>query len=201
MGLVILTHWSMMRVKFYEILDMKAHPGPGTLSVFNKGKLGRWTQMPYSFRLTISKISQGRGSFILPFVKFLYRIFFPPWPHLRLTSSLNKLEQDKQTEEGMLIMLSPSQNNAHEYYTYVSTSARVISPLQGTSGNFWRHLWLFTIEEEVDWIASSEHWPGRLLSILWRTGQLSPLNNYSSPNVARAKNEKPWFSLHASMCV
>ena len=105
--------------------------------------------------------------------------------------SINKLEQDKQTEEGMLIMLSPSQNNAHEYYTYVSTSARVISPLQGTSGNFWRHLWLFTIEEEVDWIASSEHWPGRLLSILWRTGQLSPLNTYSSPNVARAKNEKP----------
>ena len=67
----------MMRVKFYEILDMKAHPGPGTLSIFNKGKLGWWTQMPCSFHLTISKISQGQGSFILPFVKFLYSIFFP----------------------------------------------------------------------------------------------------------------------------
>lgn len=47
--------------------------------------------------------------------------------------SINKLEQDKQTEEGMLTMLSPSQNNAHEYYTYylIPQPGEVISPTQG----------------------------------------------------------------------
>ena len=64
-------------MKFYEILDMKAHQGSGTSSIFNKGELGLSDSdimfIPSHYPQDFSR----PGIFILPFLKFLYRICFP----------------------------------------------------------------------------------------------------------------------------
>lgn len=77
-------------MKLYEIMDMKAHSGPGTPAIPNDGELGLSdSQCHVHFISLCPKFLSRPKSFLLPFLKFLYVGFFFPVTPLE-TASITK---------------------------------------------------------------------------------------------------------------